>query len=257
MSSRPPFHLMYGEMRGLTCAPRPPTDRMVTDADAAIDRHGNFLLLGANGCVDAHPRALRRGCQAFLPGCQPRHARSRFPRVGHHDGADDSGAAAGRRHHQRADRHLGAGGVPAFPCTQGRSDSAYYGGPVDNGLPTIALRTSNPPAKAIQIIDDVYVSTDAEMIARILKDHRGLAQFAHLSRPRAVAGGSASIRNDARGDGTSCRPMQTRSSRPTRPIYGTSWWHGGSFRRRSSIRYWVNRSMRVSRSLEVSYGHHA
>lgn len=39
---------------------------------------------------------------------------------------------------------------PHFPALKDDPSSAYYGGPVDNGLPTIALRTSNPPAKAIR-----------------------------------------------------------------------------------------------------------
>jgi putative transcriptional regulator len=60
---------------------------------------------------------------------------------------------------------------PHFPALKGDPSSAYFGGPVDNGQPTLALRTSQPPAHAIQIIDDVYVSTDADTIGQILKDH--------------------------------------------------------------------------------------
>jgi putative transcriptional regulator len=66
---------------------------------------------------------------------------------------------------------------PHFPALKDDPSSAYYGGPVDNGLPTIALRTSHPPAKAIQLFDDVYVSTDADTIARILKDRSGPANL--------------------------------------------------------------------------------
>jgi putative transcriptional regulator len=58
---------------------------------------------------------------------------------------------------------------PNFPTRKGDSDSAYYGGPVDNGPPTLVLRSSHPPGKAIQVIDDIYASTDAATIAQILK----------------------------------------------------------------------------------------
>jgi putative transcriptional regulator len=60
---------------------------------------------------------------------------------------------------------------PHFPALKEDPNSAYYGGPVDNGQPTIAFRTPHPPAKATQLFDDVYVSTDADTIAQILKDH--------------------------------------------------------------------------------------
>ena len=60
---------------------------------------------------------------------------------------------------------------PHFPALKDHPGSAYYGGPVDNGRPTIALRTSHPPAKALQVFEDLYVSTDADTIAQILKTH--------------------------------------------------------------------------------------
>jgi putative transcriptional regulator len=59
---------------------------------------------------------------------------------------------------------------PHFPALKDAQASAYYGGPVDNGKPTVALRGAAPPGKATQVFDDVYVSTDADTIAQILKD---------------------------------------------------------------------------------------
>lgn len=59
---------------------------------------------------------------------------------------------------------------PHFPALKDDPHSAYFGGPVDNGQPTLVLRTSHPPAQAAQVLDDVYVSTDADTIAKILKD---------------------------------------------------------------------------------------
>jgi len=62
---------------------------------------------------------------------------------------------------------------PHFPALKDDPNSAYYGGPIDNGAPTLALRTSNPPDKATQVVDDVYVSTDANTITQVLKDGAG------------------------------------------------------------------------------------
>jgi putative transcriptional regulator len=73
---------------------------------------------------------------------------------------------------------------PHFPALQDDPNSAYYGGPIDNGAPTLAIRTSHPPDKAIQIVDDVYVSTDAGSIAGALKDHSSLANL-HIFLGRA------------------------------------------------------------------------
>src|ERR1700730_10565072 len=60
---------------------------------------------------------------------------------------------------------------PHFPALRNGPNSAYFGGPVDNGQAIVALRTSHPPAKAIQVFDDVYVSADADTIAQIIKDN--------------------------------------------------------------------------------------
>jgi putative transcriptional regulator len=60
---------------------------------------------------------------------------------------------------------------PHFPALKNGPNSAYFGGPVDNGQAIVALRTSHPPAKAIQVFDDVYVSADADTIAQIIKNN--------------------------------------------------------------------------------------
>ncbi|MEA2679856.1 MAG: putative transcriptional regulator [Candidatus Binataceae bacterium] len=60
---------------------------------------------------------------------------------------------------------------PHFHPPKGGPNNAYFGGPVDNGQAILALRASHPPAKAIQVFDDVYVSADAETIAQIVKDN--------------------------------------------------------------------------------------
>jgi putative transcriptional regulator len=60
---------------------------------------------------------------------------------------------------------------PHFPALKNGVNSAYFGGPVDNGQAIVALRTTHPPAKAIQVFDDVYVSANADTIAQIIKDN--------------------------------------------------------------------------------------
>ena len=61
---------------------------------------------------------------------------------------------------------------PNFPALKGELNSAYFGGPVESGQATIAVRTSHPPAKATLVFEDVYVSADAGTIAQMLKDNR-------------------------------------------------------------------------------------
>ena len=60
---------------------------------------------------------------------------------------------------------------PHFPALKNGPNSAYFGGPVDNGQAIVALRASHPPAKAMHVFDDVYVSADADTIAQIIKDN--------------------------------------------------------------------------------------
>ena len=60
---------------------------------------------------------------------------------------------------------------PHFPALKDDSTSAYYGGPVDDGQPTLAMRGATPAGKATQLFENVYVSTDADTIAQILKGH--------------------------------------------------------------------------------------
>jgi putative transcriptional regulator len=62
--------------------------------------------------------------------------------------------------------------LPTFPAIKQETNSAYFGGPVDSGQATVAVRTSHPPAKATHVFEDVYVTTNADTIAQILKDNR-------------------------------------------------------------------------------------
>jgi putative transcriptional regulator len=66
---------------------------------------------------------------------------------------------------------------PHFPALKDDSSTAYFGGPIDDGTPTIAVRAAHAPEKASKIVDDVYVTTDAAVIAQALKDHAGPADL--------------------------------------------------------------------------------
>ncbi|HXN85670.1 MAG TPA: YqgE/AlgH family protein [Candidatus Binataceae bacterium] len=59
---------------------------------------------------------------------------------------------------------------PDVPAFKDLPNPTYFGGPVDNGEPTILARAANPIDKAIHLLDDVYVSTDHESIAAMIKD---------------------------------------------------------------------------------------
>lgn len=65
---------------------------------------------------------------------------------------------------------------PHLPAPRNDPGNAYYGGPVPS-QPTLVLRTAHPPDHAEQVVDDVYVSTDADTIARIIKDGTGRARL--------------------------------------------------------------------------------
>jgi len=57
---------------------------------------------------------------------------------------------------------------PHAPVLKNQGRTAYFGGPVDLNGPSLVLRASQAPVKAIRLFDDVYLSTDAGSIARIL-----------------------------------------------------------------------------------------
>ena len=60
---------------------------------------------------------------------------------------------------------------PDVPAFKDLPNQTYFGGPVDNGEPTIIVRSTNPLEKATHLLDDVYVSTGHDSIAAMIKDH--------------------------------------------------------------------------------------
>jgi putative transcriptional regulator len=60
------------------------------------------------------------------------------------------------------------------------NDKVYFGGPVEIGSVLFLFRTDTPPENATQILDGVYVSTNRELLAKLLsrdKPMEGLRIF--------------------------------------------------------------------------------
>jgi putative transcriptional regulator len=47
---------------------------------------------------------------------------------------------------------------------------AYFGGPVDLDAPSVLMRAAEPSAKASRLFDDIYMGTDPDSIAALLRD---------------------------------------------------------------------------------------
>jgi putative transcriptional regulator len=58
---------------------------------------------------------------------------------------------------------------PKDSALRKRSDTVYFGGPVDVEAPGAVFHASNPPKRAIHLIGDLYVSFDSHFIEEILK----------------------------------------------------------------------------------------
>lgn len=75
----------------------------------------------------------------------------------------------------------------AFPkqaALKGRKDVVFRGGPVASGRLLFLVRTSNPPARAVRVLKDVYFTADADRIDALLArpdPTRGLRVFAGYS----------------------------------------------------------------------------
>jgi putative transcriptional regulator len=59
---------------------------------------------------------------------------------------------------------------PGATGLTGDSTSAFFGGPVFPEQPSLLIRASKRPLGSILLFDDVYICTDPESIASILKD---------------------------------------------------------------------------------------
>ncbi len=62
---------------------------------------------------------------------------------------------------------------PQNPALKSKSETAYFGGPVDVHDSSVVFRTSQPPKGAIRLVGDVYLSFDARLIDTLLADPQG------------------------------------------------------------------------------------
>jgi putative transcriptional regulator len=88
---------------------------------------------------------------------------------------------------------------PDAPTPGDSAKTAFFGGPVEPGVPSLVMRTSDAPAKAIHAFDGIYLSTSPDAIGAILKDsHRpkdlrvilGRAQWSEDQLHREIMEGS-------------------------------------------------------------------
>jgi putative transcriptional regulator len=59
---------------------------------------------------------------------------------------------------------------PDDQVLQNRSETVYFGGPVEPRTPAVILRSSEPIKKAALLFDDIYVSFDPDFIRELLKE---------------------------------------------------------------------------------------
>ncbi len=62
--------------------------------------------------------------------------------------------------------------LPSMPALKKRSDAIYYGGPVDNNLLLILIRSGENPKEAVRVFDDVYVSASRNTLERMIGSHK-------------------------------------------------------------------------------------
>jgi putative AlgH/UPF0301 family transcriptional regulator len=54
-------------------------------------------------------------------------------------------------------------------AARNKNEMAFFGGPVETEAPSLILRAATPPEKSSSLLDDIYLSTDTDAIARLLK----------------------------------------------------------------------------------------
>ena len=68
---------------------------------------------------------------------------------------------------------------PDSPVLQNRTEPAYFGGPVDVGVPSVVFHSSNPPEHALQIYGNVYLTFDSDLINTLFQNAQP-ASLPHL-----------------------------------------------------------------------------
>jgi putative transcriptional regulator len=62
--------------------------------------------------------------------------------------------------------------LPSMPGLKKRSDAVYYGGPVENNIILMLIRSGEDPTEAVRVFGDVYVSASRNTLERMIGSHK-------------------------------------------------------------------------------------
>ncbi len=62
--------------------------------------------------------------------------------------------------------------LPSIPGLKKRSDAVYYGGPVENNIILMLIRSKEDPQEAVRVFGDVYVSASRNTLERMIDSHK-------------------------------------------------------------------------------------
>ncbi len=89
--------------------------------------------------------------------------------------------------------------LPTLPEFKGRTDLAYFGGPVDVRIPSVVFRSPTVPEHATHLYGDVYLTFDADRISRAFQNRQpGYTPRLFLGRAQWSP---AQLRNEIRQGG--------------------------------------------------------
>jgi putative AlgH/UPF0301 family transcriptional regulator len=73
---------------------------------------------------------------------------------------------------------------PESPELQGRTEPAYFGGPVDVGVPSVVFHSTTAPERALRVYGNVYLTFDSDLITKVFQNSQP-ASLPHLFLGRA------------------------------------------------------------------------
>ncbi|HVA02070.1 MAG TPA: YqgE/AlgH family protein [Terriglobia bacterium] len=73
---------------------------------------------------------------------------------------------------------------PESPALQDRTEPAYFGGPVDIGVPSVVFHSPTAPQQALRVYGNVYLTFDSDLIAKVFQRSQP-ASIPHLFLGRA------------------------------------------------------------------------
>ena len=114
-----------------------------------------------------------------------------------------------------------------FPDNAGlkrRTETAFFGGPVDISTPLVLARTTRAPAGAVALFKDVYLNLEARSVLDLLKGSPS-TQTMRLYLPGVPNGPTISFTTRCwKTPGITSPPIHSTFSAPTRGPSGEPWW---------------------------------